>query len=512
MRLEQARALQQRAFQHAPLRRRDDERHEVDAPGLRRAGRIGEQVVGDAGFAHPRVELLHAQRRVAGSSAASACRNGCQCGLDGARAVDELVETPARRPIARGQVAARSAWAWPLSISDVALVCHRPAAHRIRPYLLDLHRFPALGTGRHRHRPTAPCIRRTTVARMPRYGRCGSHQSITPGHHGARHAHMAQVEGQREIGCTPLPLHRRRRACGRCGSKRARRRASASSALTGRVWSCGRPDGRRGSGSRRSNARSRCRRCRTSAARAARSSDGSPAAAGQARKRTPATASPAVPVAAERQRIAVAGHHVAVAALPRDHDLQRARAKSRRCASAPPAALCSPSTSQGSSAWRSSSDTPRPLDRPSSGKRNSKWGRNHPTSSGHARIAQVGDDALEVGPQEVRQHEAVVQRRAPAHQRPAVGLLPEPGDERADQQLLGEAHARVRRHLEGAELDQAEPAHRPLRRVQLVDADLGPVRIAGDVDQQVAEQPVDQPGRRSASPGSGICRSAISSS
>ena len=53
----------------------------------------------------------------------------------------------------------------------------------------------------------------------------------------------------------------------------------------------------------------------------------------------------------------------------------------------------------------------------------------------------------------------------------------------------------MRRHLEGAELDQTEPAGGPLRRIQLVDADLGAVGVAGDVDQQVAENAVDQPGR-----------------
>ena len=62
--------------------------------------------------------------------------------------------------------------------------------------------------------------------------------------------------------------------------------------------------------------------------------------------------------------------------------------------------------------------------------------------------------------------------------------------------LLHEAHARMRRHLERAELDEAEPARRPVRRVELVDADLGAVRVAGDVDQQVAEQAVDEPRRR----------------
>jgi hypothetical protein len=57
----------------------------------------------------------------------------------------------------------------------------------------------------------------------------------------------------------------------------------------------------------------------------------------------------------------------------------------------------------------------------------------------------------------MRQHEAVVQRGAPAHQRLLVGLGPEARHQRAQQQHLRQAHARVRRHLEGAELDQPEP-------------------------------------------------------
>ena len=114
---------------------------------------------------------------------------------------------------------------------------------------------------------------------------------------------------------------------------------------------------------------------------------------------------------------------------------------------------------------------------------------------GEAGAPQVADNAFQVGPQEVRQHEAIVQRRAPAHQRLPVGLLPEPGDERADEQLLGEAHARMRRHLEGTELDEAQAAHGTVRRVELVDADFGPMRVAGHVDEQVAQQAIDQPGR-----------------
>ena len=93
------------------------------------------------------------------------------------------------------------------------------------------------------------------------------------------------------------------------------------------------------------------------------------------------------------------------------------------------------------------------------------------------------------------QHEAVMQRRAPAHHRPVERLAPEPGDQRAQQQLLGQAHAGIGRHLEGAELDEAQPAGGAVGREQLVDADFGAVGVAGDIDQEIAEQPVDQPRR-----------------
>ena len=43
---------------------------------------------------------------------------------------------------------------------------------------------------------------------------------------------------------------------------------------------------------------------------------------------------------------------------------------------------------------------------------------------------------------------------------------------------------------------QPQPAGRAVGRIQLVDAELGAVRVAGDVDQQVAEDAIDQPRRR----------------
>ena len=83
-------------------------------------------------------------------------------------------------------------------------------------------------------------------------------------------------------------------------------------------------------------------------------------------------------------------------------------------------------------------------------------------------------------------------------QRVPCTALPEARDQRAQQQLLREAHARMRRHLEGAQLQQAKPAGLAVGRVELVDAELGAVGVAGDVDQQVAHDAVHQPGGMSA--------------
>ena len=91
----------------------------------------------------------------------------------------------------------------------------------------------------------------------------------------------------------------------------------------------------------------------------------------------------------------------------------------------------------------------------------------------------LGEHVREVLLDEVRQHEAIVQLGAPAREpRRRVRRLPEARDQRAQQQLLREAHARVRRHLERAQLQQAEPAGRAVGRIQLVDAELGAVRVA----------------------------------
>ena len=76
-----------------------------------------------------------------------------------------------------------------------------------------------------------------------------------------------------------------------------------------------------------------------------------------------------------------------------------------------------------------------------------------------------------------------------------IGLAPEARDQRTQHELLREAHALVRRHLEGAHLEQAQPAGVAVGREHLVDAELGAMRVAGGVDEQVAEQAVDDPRR-----------------
>ena len=112
---------------------------------------------------------------------------------------------------------------------------------------------------------------------------------------------------------------------------------------------------------------------------------------------------------------------------------------------------------------------------------------------------EIGEDVEKILPDVVAQHEAVVQRGAPARQPPVERVAPQAGDDRADEQLLGEAHARVRRHLEPAELDQPEPPGRAVRRIELVDADLGAVGVAGHVGQNVAHEAVEQPRPRGGS-------------
>ena len=107
---------------------------------------------------------------------------------------------------------------------------------------------------------------------------------------------------------------------------------------------------------------------------------------------------------------------------------------------------------------------------------------------------ELVDDIAQVGRRVGGQQVAVVQAGTPPDQVALVRLVPESGDQRTYEQRLHKRHPGVRRHLEAAHLEQAEPARAAVRAVQLVDAELGSVRVAGHVDEQVPQQPVGEPG------------------
>ena len=109
--------------------------------------------------------------------------------------------------------------------------------------------------------------------------------------------------------------------------------------------------------------------------------------------------------------------------------------------------------------------------------------------------SQILEDVVEVLGDEVREHEPVMKLRSPADQRAAIGRFPEPCHQRPEQEMLRQAHASVRRHLERPQFQQPQASGAGVGREKLIDAELGPMSIAGDVDQEVAEQTVHEPRR-----------------
>src|SRR6516164_5934106 len=75
-----------------------------------------------------------------------------------------------------------------------------------------------------------------------------------------------------------------------------------------------------------------------------------------------------------------------------------------------------------------------------------------------AGAAEIFQNVEKVSPNEMFQHESVVQHRTPAYRRTALRLAPEPSDQGAQEKLLRQAHARVRGHFERAELHQTQPS------------------------------------------------------
>ena len=109
---------------------------------------------------------------------------------------------------------------------------------------------------------------------------------------------------------------------------------------------------------------------------------------------------------------------------------------------------------------------------------------------------QVADDVFEIGLAKVRQHPAIVDVGAPPHEAVPVGLAPELANESAQEEVLREAHARVRRHFEGAHFDEPKAAAATLGRKKFVYAELGAVGVAAGVNEEVAEDAVNDPWSR----------------
>src|ERR1700680_2672573 len=96
-------------------------------------------------------------------------------------------------------------------------------------------------------------------------------------------------------------------------------------------------------------------------------------------------------------------------------------------------------------------------------------------------FAQVCHHIFPIELSEVRQHEPVMQRGSPPHELAAVRSLPEMRNQRAHEQLLSETHTCVRRHFECPQFHQTKPRFGSVGRIELVDAKLGTVRIAGHI-------------------------------
>ena len=109
--------------------------------------------------------------------------------------------------------------------------------------------------------------------------------------------------------------------------------------------------------------------------------------------------------------------------------------------------------------------------------------------------SQIGYDVVDVGAHVPRQQVAIVEIGAPTHQPTGIRIVPETGDDGSHEQRLHQGHLRMRRHLERPQLDDAQSSPLAVWTEEFVDAELGPMGVAGEVDEQVSQEAVDQPRR-----------------
>src|SRR5262245_20638655 len=96
---------------------------------------------------------------------------------------------------------------------------------------------------------------------------------------------------------------------------------------------------------------------------------------------------------------------------------------------------------------------------------------------------------------EVWEHKQIVKARSSSDRRFMIRVASEPSHQRTYEQLLGKTHPCVRRHFESAQLDKPKATRSAVRRVQLIDAKLGTVRVVRNVNKKIAEDSIDQPWR-----------------
>ena len=227
--------------------------------------------------------------------------------------------------------------------------------------------------------------------------------------------------------------------------------------------SCARRDASRGTGSRRAIAPSRCRRCRTSAARGRESSGAAPTAAARRDSARRRRTRRCVPVGCSGTRRPLQVIDEAIAGQPGDVHLQpldRRIDVARRAAGRGLLAEHVPRLERlpqrrGESRARPARRTPGSGTRSAARttRRRSRSRRRRSSSITSSKSCQTKYGSMK------RSCSSVPQRTSGA----SYGCAPEARDERAQQQLLREAHARVRRHLERAQLEQAAAARRRCR-------------------------------------------------
>src|SRR5262249_53895150 len=110
-------------------------------------------------------------------------------------------------------------------------------------------------------------------------------------------------------------------------------------------------------------------------------------------------------------------------------------------------------------------------------------------------LLQIPDNLFKILLHKVRQQEQIMKPGAPSDRSFLIRLAPEPGHERAHEQLLRKTHACMWRHLESTHLDQTESSCRTVRGVELVDAELCAMRVPCPIHEQVSKDSIHEPRR-----------------